>query len=359
MRRFVVVILFALFSAQLVRLAVSYSASWDEAHHLYDGYTVWTKHDYRLNAEVPPLVKLVAAAPLLTEHLYAPPNLGRSEPKEAFLDGRLFVVSNGTNRTLLPGRLASMLFPILLAWLLYVGTRHMFGITAALASLLLFTFDPNVLANGTIITTDLGSACCFFAAVFAYYRYVQAPGFARWLVAALAVGLTTVAKFTGLLIIPMLLLLAVAEAARARSLRVLGKQLAACAAMLLLAWTMIWAFYGFRSAAAPCGAQLSPALVPYIESMPSKADAAKLEAAARLHVLPQAYLWGLANTKKTEWEYVSYFFGHIYRHGPWQYFPAAFLIKSTLPLLLLLLLLPFLWLTQRSCSYRCWFTSAL
>ena len=33
----------------------------------------------------------------------------------------------------------------------------------------------------------------------------------------------------------------------------------------------------------------------------------------------------------------------MYRHGPWQYFPAAFVIKSPLPLLILLALLPFLW----------------
>ena len=63
--------------------------------------------------------------------------------------------------------------------------------------------------------------------------------------------------------------------------------------------------------------------------------------AARWHLLPQPYLWGLANTKKTEWEYTSYFFGKMYRHGPWTYFPAAFLIKSTLPLLILLGLVPF------------------
>ena len=61
---------------------------------------------------------------------------------------------------------------------------------------------------------------------------------------------------------------------------------------------------------------------------------------ARFHLLPQAYIWGLANTKHTEWEYTSYFWGRVYRHGPWQYFPAAFLIKSTLPLLILLLLAP-------------------
>jgi hypothetical protein len=37
----------------------------------------------------------------------------------------------------------------------------------------------------------------------------------------------------------------------------------------------------------------------------------------------------------------SYVFGTVYRHSRWLYFPAAFLIKTTLGQLLLLLLLPF------------------
>ena len=54
--------------------------------------------------------------------------------------------------------------------------------------------------------------------------------------------------------------------------------------------------------------------------------------------MPEAYLWGLANTKLTEFADTSYFFGHVYRHGSWVYFPAAFAIKSTLPLLILFVL---------------------
>ena len=43
--------------------------------------------------------------------------------------------------------------------------------------------------------------------------------------------------------------------------------------------------------------------------MPHPADGAKLALLARFHLLPEAYLWGLANTKHTEWQYTSYFLG--------------------------------------------------
>ncbi len=334
--------LFLLFSLQLLHVARLYSATWDEAHHLYDGYNIWTHSDYRLNAEVPPFVKLIAALPLLPMHLIRPPDAHASQAAEAFLDGRAFVFGNGGDRVLLPARLAVTVFPLLLAWLVYVAASRMFGAAAAAIALLLFTFDPNVLAFGTLVTTDVGSACCFFAAVFAFYRYARAPHWGWVALTALAAGLTFVAKFTGILLLPMLLLLACAEGVRARSAAIAARRLAACCVIFLCGWAILWAFYGFRYAPARDGLALSPAFATYIQSIPGHRGTAALAFAARVHLLPQAYLWGLANTKITEWEYTSYFFGHIYRHGPWQYFPAAFLIKSTLPLLLLLLLCPLL-----------------
>ena len=334
-----VALLFLLFAVQLVHVARVYSATWDEPHHLYDGYNIWTRHDYRVNAEVPPLVKLVAALPLLGMHLDTIPvaNQGR-----AFQDGRVFVFDNGGDRVLFPARMACMIFALLLAGLVWFAARSMFGRVAALVALGLLTFDPLLLANGTLVTTDVGSACFIFATAYAFYRYARSPSLG-WLAATgLAVGFALVAKYTGALVAPILLLLALYEGVRTRSFSVLARRLAACVAALACGWVILWAFYGFRSQPAPEGLALAPPLAPYIQSMPNPRNAAELSLVARAHLLPEAYIWGLANTKKTEWEYTSYFFGHVYRHGPWQYFPAAFLIKSTLPLLLLLVLFPVL-----------------
>ena len=186
-----------------------------------------------------------------------------------------------------------------------------------------------------------------FATVFAFYRYALVPSPERLAVAGVVAGLALVTKFTGILIAPMLLLLAVAEGMRMRNLRVLGARIAACVGVLACAWLIVWMFYGFRYAPAPGGLSLSPALAPYLASLPNHGDAVKLGFAARFHLLPEAYLWGLANTRHTEWEFTSYFFGRIYRHGPWQYFPVAFLIKSTLPLLIMLALAPVVWMRSR------------
>ena len=88
---------------------------------------------------------------------------------------------------------------------------------------------------------------------------------------------------------------------------------------------------------------MNPALAPYLAKMHDQRDAQLLRAMAKVRVLPEGYLWGLENTKETEWDDPSYFWGKVYRHGNWEYFPVAFLIKSTLALLILLALVPLAW----------------
>ena len=332
--------LLCLFGVQLTRVARLYSANWDEAHHLYDGYLILTKQDYRANAEVPPLVKIAAALPLLRLHPRLPELSIKGQTKNAFLSGRAFVFDNGGDRLLFPARMVCMGFSLVTASIIFIAGRRLFGTLAGLCALSLFVFDPTVLAHGTLVSTDMGSACFLLAAVYGFYRYSITPTWKWLLTTGLFAGFAMVAKYTGILIAPIFLTLAVAEAVRRRRVATFAHLLAATIGMLGIAWVAIWAFYGFRYAPAAPGLELSPALVPYLASMPRPADGAKLAVLARFHLLPQAYLWGLANTKHIEWEYTSYFLGHVYRHGPWQYFPLAFLIKSTLPLLILLLLAP-------------------
>ena len=340
-------VLLCVLGLELVHVARLFSANWDEAHHLYDGYLILTQHDYRANAEVPPLVKMAAALPILRLHPGLPVRSGTGQTEDAFLSGRAFVFGNGGDRLLFPARMGCMVLSLLTALLLFRAGRRMFGGLAGVLALLLFVFDPNVLAHGSLISTDMGSACFLFAGVYGFYRYARQPSW-RWLLATgLLAGLATVAKFTGVLIVPMLLLLAMAESVRRCDRATLRRLLGAWVAVVLCAWMVLWAIYGFRYAPAARGLELSPALGPYLASMPQRADAAALALLARFHLLPEAYLWGLANTKITEMEYTSYFFGRVYRHGPWQYFPVAFLIKSTLPLLLLLLLAPLAWHGRR------------
>lgn len=323
---------------QLFHVTHRASATWDEPHHLFDGYTIWTQHDYTLNPEVPPLIKLTAALPLLGKSLTVPPNQNRGVPTEAFLDGRTFVFGNGAGRTLEPARLACMIYTLALGVLIYLFAAEIFGFIAGLFGLALFAFDPNFLAHGALVTTDAGSACLFLAAVYSFYRYCARPSWTRLLLSGFVTGLLLAAKFTGIFIFPILLALLVLEWLAARNAKVLWPHLGAFIAVCICAWIVLWAFYGFRYKAAPAGRELNPPLTDYLGKMYDRGDAKHLATLAKFHILPEAYIWGLENTKQTEFEDTSYFWGKVYRHGNWEYFPVAFMVKSTLPFLVLLLL---------------------
>ncbi len=335
--------LLCVLALQLMHVARATSATWDEPHHLFDGYTIWKLHDYTLNPEVPPLVKLTAAAPLLHMHLDVPQNKGRSVPEEAFLDGRAFLFGNGGDRVFFPARMACALFALGLALLVYLIAAEMFGFGAGLFALALFVFDPNLLAHGALIATDVGSASLFLATAYAFYRFCTKPSWPKLVLAGIAAGLLLAAKFTGIFFVPILLLAVLLEWALSRNIRILGQRLAALAAVSLIAWTILWSFYGFRYKATPEGFELNPTLNAYLAKMYDQRAAHTLAHIAHYRVLPEAYIWGLENTKNTEFEDNSYFWGRVCRHGNRAYFPTAFLIKSTLPFLILLCLSPIAW----------------
>src|ERR1700735_3815771 len=104
---------------QLLLSSERNSVTWDEGHHLYSGYLSWKQADYGINPEVPPLVKMVAAVPLLTMHLNVPPLQGRFFKDEAFFGGHDFLFQNDANVILLRARLAASIFSFALALLIF------------------------------------------------------------------------------------------------------------------------------------------------------------------------------------------------------------------------------------------------
>lgn len=344
-----VVVLLALFALQLAFSSRRNSVTWDEGHHLFSGYMELQHADYGLNPEVPPLVKMVAAMPLLGMQLNVPPLQKRFFKTECFLDGKDFLFHNDFNRVLFRARMAAAIFSLLLGLLVFVTAREMFSNASALIAVALLVFDPNFLAHGALVTTDVGSALTILATIYAYYRWRMAPSWPRLIVVGLAAGLALATKFTGVLVFPMIGLLALCEFVRGpASSPAPGRQphtrrrlgallLASLAVTAVIAWVVTWAFYRFRYAARPAGLALNPTLHDYLPQLSHPGVARVLALLAHLHAMPESWLYGLADTKITADTYTSYFFGHVYPHGHLLYFPAAFAIKSTIPFLILFL----------------------
>ena len=353
-----VVCLLIILGLQLLLSVRRESQTWDEANHIFAGYRSWTHADFGLNPEHPPMLKLLATIPLFSSPLKTPQLENRYFKEDAFLGGKDFLYQNDADSILLRTRVAAATLTLLLALLVFLGTKEIFGTGAAFIALALLAFEPNLLAHGALVTTDAGLSCFMFASIHAFYRYVKAPSVWRMVIVGISAGLALAVKHTGILVFPILLLLTICEAVRYRRsanvTKVAGKQELKLAASLVvitvIALAVLWSFYGFRYEARPIGLQLNPPLMEYIQGL-RPPETWIISTMARWHVLPESYLYGLADVRLIADYYTSFVLGKIYAHGVWFYFPVAFLIKSTLGFIALLLVSVAVIATRR---LNCW-----
>lgn len=329
-------------SAQLYFSVRRESQTWDEANHIFTGYRSWTHADFGLNPEHPPLLKLLATTPLLWSQPQSPALEERYFKEDAFLRGKEFLYQNDPDKILARTRTVAASLTLLAALVVFFGTREMFGRNAALIALALLTFDPNLLAHGALITTDVGLACFMFLSVYLFYRFVKSPSAPRLIMAGVAVGFVLAVKHTGLLVLPILFLLTLSEIIfnvvdRKNIGRDALKLLGSLVLITLIGWVVLWSFYRFRYDARPDGLQINPPLIEYVKGL-KPSEAWPISTAARFRILPESYLYGLVDVRLTADYYTSYVLGRVHAHGVWFYFPVVFLIKSTVGVLALFLL---------------------
>ena len=358
-----VLILLILFFLQLFFSARRDSITWDEDDHIFAGYMSWKHADFGLNPEHPPLVKLVAALPLLNMPLKVPALQDRFFKTEAFLDGKDFLFKNDADAILFRARMAASVFSIALLVLVFLAANEMFGLFAAFIALGLLAFDPNLIAHGAVVGTDAGLSCCMFASIYAFYRYVKAPSTSRLVIVGFATGLALAAKHTGILVFPMLLLLTFCELlegppqkegspAQPSFVRRAGNLALALVLIGTIATGILWAFYGFRYQARPAGLQLNPPLAEYLQQLSRPREIWLLQTVSRFHLLPESYIYGLADVRIMSDFYTSFLLGRIYPHGVWFYFPVAFAIKSSFTFLILLAVTLWALFTRRFTRWR-------
>jgi hypothetical protein len=353
LRAFFPWIAFALIAVYALQLGVHLartSVTYDEKVFILAGYRYWKCSDFSINPAHPPLSKLVAAFPLRTKALVdAAPGCGAQVPTTygGYLQAAQFLIANGIDSVVIPARWAEVCFSLLLAATMLVAVRRMFGWREALVALALLAFEPVLIAHGSIATTDMPLASTFFIAVFVFYLFCEKPTVLRALGLGFAIGAALACKHPALpamsllcALLPVSVWLARGEAS-ARSVKLRTQLLhtaSGFAVALLLGWICLWGTYRFHYYALPNARQ---------ETMPFETlPAATFGLAARLepvvgwmraaHAFPESYLYGLADILQENSSNPMVLFGKTYSHGSWFYFPIAFTIKTSLPLLLLL-----------------------
>jgi hypothetical protein len=176
----------------------------DEVLHLPAGITYWDTHSFRLYHHNPPLVKLLAAWPVLNrvtpaerEKLYSLKYWTDELPNKAGF-GHEFAKIHATDYFELFTAARSVI-PVFLAIggvFVFLWARSVYGDSGGLLSLALWSICPNLLAHGRLITTDAASAALGTGATFVFMRYVKRPGSLGAIAAGLMLGISLLTKFS-------------------------------------------------------------------------------------------------------------------------------------------------------------------
>jgi 4-amino-4-deoxy-L-arabinose transferase-like glycosyltransferase len=330
------VCLLLLMGANLLSVVWRKGLTADEFYHVPAGYYHLTAGEFRVNTEHPPLVKMLAALPLLFVGVEAPrpayePTAeprGRTEQTLA-----LFWRANTARFEAVSfwSRVPAVLVTLALGWLVFVYARRLFGGRAALLAVLLYVFEPTMLAHGRVVQTDVPAALSYLLFFYTLHSYWLGATTRRALALGGATGLALATKFSLVIVVPVLASAAAVMFVLAprrgwgRSRIVLHAVAAVLVALLVLN-----AAYYFQSPP-PLAGDLA-----YVARLTPGA-AGELGASERVlsRVVPSQFLLGLYQV------YAHNRNGHLasvmgrYGYEGWLlYFPAAFALKTTLPFLL-------------------------
>ncbi len=370
-----------LYWAMAVSVSPRLGVTADEVGHLTGGFSYWKFNDYRLQPENGMLPMRVAALPLLSMDLKFPP-LDSADWLTSRADhiGHAFFyeLGNPVDTMLQRARMMIALLGVFTVWLTWRWTRRLFGRPAGWVALVLAAFCPALLAHGGLATSDMAGTACLLILVTLFWRLLHVVTWPRVLATTVVGAAVLLAKMSGVLAVPMLAGLLVLRwlqpaplvvrlAGPARWLRRRPAVIAATSALAigtaLAGLALLWGAYSFRYEAAnrlhsdfhnfnfdwavmletapPPGASNGAPVSRLAEHLPSPAPTplTRMIGWVREHrLLPEAYLWGFANTYKGTRARTAFLNGRHGTQGWPEFFPLAFAMKTTLPALALGLL---------------------
>ncbi len=367
------------------------SATMDELAHIPAGYGYVKYLDYRLNPEHPPLVKALAALPLLFYNSFgaAPASVettaGRQDKlnfptdKSAWqneINGQweagakfLYESGNDADKIIQWSRIGPMILTLILIIFIYIWAKKLIGRWWALLPAFLFSLSPTALAHGHYVTTDIGAALGIFIATYYFVKFLLEPSQKHLIFAGLAFGIAQLMKFSAVLLMPFFVFLMIIfyawkvyydwrQTAPKNKLKRFGIRAWRYAKALILifvvGYALVYAVYFLFTLNYPAEKQVADTefILTSFAGGPSPSGKIcdsnhnKLRCLADINIImsknrltrPLAeYLLGvLMVTQRSSGGNTAYFLGEISNTGWWYYFPMVFILKEPIPLLILI-----------------------
>lgn len=323
------------------------SVTADEILHVTGGYLYNRFGDYRIHPENGNLPQRWAALPAWL--MEAPPPKLADNPywrtSDASPVGHQFFYETGHDHwpMLMAGRAMIVLFSAGTGLLVFGWARRLFGATGGFLALAFYCLDPNILAHAALATSDTAAVFFLLAACGAFWRHLRTPDWRTGALSAAVFGLACVAKYSAVLLLPVMVVLLVwrisADPAGSRGR---WRQLAplTLAAHGLAAVFIIWLFFGFRySGFAPGVPAADHFVLPWDQVLPFLGWQGRVVQFCRDgHLLPEAFLFGYSWVVQSAQARSAFLAGDYSVTGWVSFFPLAFWWKSTLALLVALVL---------------------
>ena len=184
--------------------AADHSPSVDEVGHMAAGvsHRQFGRFDlYRVN---PPLVRLVAAIPVVLSQPETDWSKYRELPtsRSEFPCGRRFIEKNGVRSLWLftVARWMCIPFSLLGAGMCNLWGRDLYGAAAGRLACVLWCFSPTILGQAQMITPDTGATSLGLAAAYVFWHWLRRPNFAGAGLAGIVLGLALFTKGTWIIL---------------------------------------------------------------------------------------------------------------------------------------------------------------
>ncbi len=198
-------VLTAFLSASLMALSVkddSYTT--DELLYLPTGYSYLTEQTMRLGAEHPPLIREIAALPLLFLKLKPLASFWNQNIQGRDLHGALWNAGEkflfeqpeaSPEKILFSGRAVMVLITFFIGVFIFWALRREKDSFAGFIAGFLFLMSPLVLAHGRLVTMDVAAAGAALAAVYAFVLFVKSPSWKLATISGAVLGAALLVKF--------------------------------------------------------------------------------------------------------------------------------------------------------------------
>jgi len=326
--------------------AYRHSPVFDEWGHLPAGVSHWKHGRYDLYRVNPPLIRMIAALPLLCfdsqMDLPSAPAYGLSRPEfesiASIQNSKFFF-----HFTL--GRWACIPFSLLGGIVCFLWGRDLYNHSAGIAALLLWCFSPTVLGHAQFLTPDCGAASLGLLACYLFWRWLKQSNWTRAFFVGIALGLTLLTKFIWIILLVLLPCLWILWKAFNKTRKNFLRELLQGTIMILISLFIINSCYEFQGSFQQLGNYrfISKTLRPvdteydWGSGLPKKNRFTDSIIGMIPVPFPSEYILGIDRQK---WDfddnvYKSYLCGVWQDHGWWYYYLFATLIKEPIGTLVL------------------------